>query len=107
MNNLAKTLDMDDAKVNIKSINDHVISSYIQTDIKTHLCSNCNAWTSKVHDYRIQKIRDSLLQGKPCFLFLKSIISSDKYIGILKMYEREFKKECCLLLGSTTNKVRA
>ena len=35
------------------------------------------------------------------------IISSDKSIGLLKMYEREFKKECCLLLGSTTNKVRA
>ena len=107
MNDLAKILGINDAEVNIKSINDHAISFYIQTDIKTHLCSNCNAWTSKVHDYRIQKIRDSLLQGKPYFSFLKSIISSDKYIGLLKMYEREFKKECCLLLGSTTNKVRA
>ncbi len=38
---------------------------------------------------------------------LIGIISSDKSIGLLKMYEREFKKECCLLLGSTTNEVRA
>ncbi len=35
------------------------------------------------------------------------IISSDKSIELLKMYEREFKKECCLLLGNTTNEVRA
>jgi len=27
--------------------------------------------TSKVHDYRIQKMKDIPLQGKSCFLFLK------------------------------------
>ena len=71
MNDLAKILGIDEAKVNIKSINDHAISFYIQTDIKPHSCPNCNALTSKVHDYRIQKIKDIPLQGKSCFLFLK------------------------------------
>ena len=71
MNDLAKILGIDEAKVNIKSIDDHAISFYIQTDIKPHSCPNCNAVTSKVHDYRIQKIKDIPLQGKSCFLFLK------------------------------------
>ena len=71
MNDLAKILGIDEAKVNIKSINDHAISFYIQTDIKPHSCPNCNALTSKVHDYRIQKMKDIPLQGKSCFLFLK------------------------------------
>ena len=71
MNDLAKILGIDEAKVNIKSINDHAISFYIQTDIQPHSCPNCNALTSKVHDYRIQKIKDIPLQGKSCFLFLK------------------------------------
>ena len=56
MNDLAKILGIDEAKVNIKSINDYAISFYIQTDIKPHSCPNCNALTSKVHVYRIQKI---------------------------------------------------
>ena len=56
MNDLAKILGIDEAKANIKSINDHAISFYIRTDIKPHSCPNCNALTSKVHDYRIQKI---------------------------------------------------
>ena len=55
MNDLAKILGIDEAKVNIKSINDHAISFYIQTDIKPHSCPNCNALTSKVHDYRIHR----------------------------------------------------
>ncbi len=36
MNDLAKILGIDKSKVNIKSINDHAISFYIQTDIKPH-----------------------------------------------------------------------
>ena len=56
MNDLAKILVIDEAKVNIKSINDHAISFYIQTDDKPYSCLNCNALTSKVHDYRIQKM---------------------------------------------------
>ena len=58
MNDLAKILGINDAEVNIKSINDHAISFYIQTDIKTHSCPNCNVLTFKVHDYRIQKMKD-------------------------------------------------
>ena len=65
MNDLAKILGIDEAKVNIKSINDHAISFYIQTDIKPYSCPNGNALTSKVHDYRIQKMNIPL-QGKSC-----------------------------------------
>ena len=81
MNDLAKILGIDEAKVNIKSINDHAISFYIQTDIKPHSCPNCNALTSKVHDYRIQKMKDIPLQGKSCFLFLKKRRSHCSHCG--------------------------
>ncbi len=36
MNDLAKNLGIDEAKVNIKSINNPAISFHIQTDIKPH-----------------------------------------------------------------------
>jgi len=53
MNDLAKILGIDEANINVKSINDHAISFYIQTDIKPHSCPSYNALPSKVHDYRI------------------------------------------------------
>ena len=53
MNDLAKILGIYDAKVKLKSINDHTISFYIYTDTKPHLCPHCNLYTSKVHDYSI------------------------------------------------------
>ena len=56
MNDLAKILGIYDAKVKLKSINDHTISFYIYTDTKPHLCPHCNLYTSKVHDYRMQKL---------------------------------------------------
>lgn len=55
MNDLAKILGIYDAKVKLKSINDHTISFYIYTDTKPHICPHCNLSTSKVHDYRMQK----------------------------------------------------
>ena len=55
MNDLAKILGIYDAKFKLKSINDHTISFYIYTDTKPHLCPHCNLYTSKVHDYRMQK----------------------------------------------------
>ncbi|EIC97028.1 transposase family ISL3 helix-turn-helix domain protein, partial [Lachnoanaerobaculum saburreum F0468] len=70
MNDLAKILGIYDAKVKLKSINDHTISFYIYTDTKPHLCPHCNLYTSKVHDYRMQKIKDIPLHNKSCILFL-------------------------------------
>ena len=58
MNDLARILGIYDAKVKLKSINDHTISFYIYTDTKPHICPHCNLSTSKVHDYRMQKIKD-------------------------------------------------
>ena len=70
MNDLAKILGIYDAKVKLKSINDHTISFYIYTDTKPHICPRCNLSTSKVHDYRMQKIKDIPLHNKSCILFL-------------------------------------
>jgi len=39
--------------------------------LKTHLCPNCGSTTSKVHDYRTQKIKDVPIQNKKTFIILK------------------------------------
>ena len=69
MNDLAKILGIYDAKVKLKSINDNTISFYIYTDTKPHICPRCNISTAKVHDYRMQKIKDIPLHNKSCILF--------------------------------------
>ena len=46
-------------------------SFFITTDPKPHKCPRCNNQTAKVHDYRIQKIKDIPFQGKSCTLHLK------------------------------------
>ena len=86
MNDLAKILVINEAKVNIKSINDHAISFYIQTDDKPYSCLNCNALTSKVHDYRIQKMNIPL-QGKSCSKQSQGFIS---YCLLSAFYNQSF-----------------
>jgi len=89
MNDLAKILGIDEAKVNIKSINDHAISFYIQTDIKPHSCPNCNALTSKVHDYRIQKIKDITANVKNSAIGVKDNMAS----AVIKKAVRSLNKQ--------------
>lgn len=47
-------------EVNIKDIkeNENSIEIYVDLDVKKHKCPCCGRFTSKTHDYRIQKITD-------------------------------------------------
>ncbi|MDD4343158.1 MAG: transposase family protein, partial [Eubacteriales bacterium] len=40
-------------------------------EIKTHNCPKCHQQTSKVHDYRIQMIKDISISGKKTYLYYK------------------------------------
>ena len=60
-----------DVKVNVNCVKDEDISFFITTDPKPHKCPRCSNQTAKVHDYRIQKIKDIPFQGKSCTLHLK------------------------------------
>ena len=71
MNDLNKILGIYDVKVNVNCVKDDDISFLIKTDPKPHKCLWCNNVTAKVHDYRIQKIKDIPFQGKSCTLHLK------------------------------------
>ena len=71
MNDLNKILCIYDVKVNVIYVKDDDISFFITTDSKHHTCPRCNNQTAKVHDYRIQKIKDIPFQGKSCTLHLK------------------------------------
>jgi len=44
--------------------NDNRIELHIKMKQKPHICPRCRATTSKIHDYRIQKIKDMPLFGK-------------------------------------------
>ena len=71
MNDLNKILGIYDAKVNVNFVKDDDISFLITIDPKPHKCPRCNNATAKVHDYRIQKIKDIPFQNKSCTLHLK------------------------------------
>ena len=71
MNDLNKILGIYDVKVNVNCVKDDDISFLITTNPKPHKCPRCNNATAKVHDYRIQKIKDIPFQNKSCTLHLK------------------------------------
>lgn len=68
INNLLNLKD-----VLIKNIvnGDDKIEIYIETKKKPHFCPQCGSITSKIHDYRTQKIKDIPIQGKKTFIILK------------------------------------
>ena len=73
MNFLNKILYIYDVRVNVSCVKDDNISFsfFITTETKPHICPRCNNQTAKVHDYRIQKIKDIHFQIKYCNLQLK------------------------------------
>ena len=60
-------------EVNITNINieDNNVYIYIETTPKEHICPCCKTPTSRIHDYRTQKIKDIPFQFKNCFLVLR------------------------------------
>ena len=51
--------------------NENSVHIYIETKAKEHICPCCGTITSRVHDYRTQKIKDIPIHFKDCFLFLR------------------------------------
>ena len=43
---------------------------YISTNPKPHVCPCCGNHTAYIHDYRLQKIKHSVINGKTIFLML-------------------------------------
>ena len=66
-----KLLDLKD--VIIKNIvhGDHFVKIFLETIQKEHICPCCGSKTSRVHDYRIQEIKDLPFQLKHTILVLR------------------------------------
>lgn len=48
----------------------NIFNIYISTNPKQHVCPHCGRATAYIHDYRLQKIKHSVINGKPIFLIL-------------------------------------
>lgn len=55
---------------NIKNT-DNTIHVYCKLERKLHKCPRCGNFTDKIHDYRLQVIKDIPAFGKKCFIHLK------------------------------------
>ena len=49
---------------------DNNFNIYISTNPKQHICPHCGKTTTYIHDYRLQKIKHLVINGKPIFLIL-------------------------------------
>lgn len=50
---------------------DHFVEIHIETKAKSQICPSCGKETSRIHDYRTQRIKDLPFQFKHCYLILK------------------------------------
>ena len=49
---------------------DIFVKIYLETKPKVHICPACGAFTKRIHDYRMQSIKDLPFQEKHCYLLL-------------------------------------
>lgn len=70
-NYINKLLDLKDVKVKKITQADHFVEIYIETEPTLHTCPACGNKTKRIHDYRMQKIKDLPFQLKNCYLVLR------------------------------------
>ena len=66
-----KLLNIEDVIVKKVVHADSFVQIYLETKASEHICPVCGAPTSRVHDYRMQTIKDLPLQTKHCYLILR------------------------------------
>ena len=70
-NYINKLLDLKDVKVKKIIQADHFVEIHIETEPTLHNCPACGNETKRIHDYRMQKIKDLPFQLKNCYLVLR------------------------------------
>ena len=66
-----KLLNLEDVIVKKVSHADTFIKIHIETKPKEHFCPCCGLLTKRIHDYRMQTIKDLPFQMKHCYLVLR------------------------------------
>ncbi len=70
-NCINKLLNLKEVKVKNIIHTDSSVKIYLQTESKEQKCPNCGTLTKRIHDYRLQTIKDLPFQEKDCYLVLK------------------------------------
>lgn len=66
-----KLINLEDVIVKKIIHADSFVKIHLETKPKEHVCPNCGTLTKRIHDYRMQTIKDLPFQLKHCFLILK------------------------------------
>lgn len=66
----ASLLGLKDVKIRKVVNTDHYIKLFIEKDASQQVCPSCGKTTARIHDYRIQEIKDLPFQQKPCSIVL-------------------------------------
>jgi transposase len=66
-----KLLDLKEVKVKNIIHGDSHVKIYIETKAVPQVCPHCKQITTRIHDYRVQVIKDLPLQLKDCYLILR------------------------------------
>ena len=69
-NIVSKILGISNIKIDKFEELDNNFNIYISTNPKQHICPRCGKITMYIHDYRLQKIKHLVINGKPIFLIL-------------------------------------
>ena len=66
-----KLLNIEDVIVKKILHSDHYVKIFLDTKPREHFCPSCGQSTKRVHDYRMQTIKDLPFQMKHCYLVLR------------------------------------
>jgi len=66
-----KLLNIKEVIVKKVSHSDSFVKIYLETKPKEHSCPSCGSLTRRIHDYRMQTIKDLPFQLKHCYLILR------------------------------------
>lgn len=66
-----KLMNLKDFIIKDVQILDSLINVFVELPLKKHKCPSCGSFTSSVHDYRTQKIKDIPIYLKPTFLYYR------------------------------------
>lgn len=61
---IAKLLDMEGFVFNKVEMNEKSIVLHVEMERRAHVCPSCRTVTDRIHDYRMQRVKDSPIQGK-------------------------------------------
>ena len=66
-----KLLNIEDVIVKKIVHADHYVKIFLETKPTEHACPACGQYTKRIHDYRMQTIKDLPFQLKHCYLVLR------------------------------------